>query len=104
MTLVVNKYKDEYEVDISRKSKWGNPFSHQKNIMHVKKVATREEAIERYSFYVLGKIELISSLPELYQKKLGCTCKPLSCHGDILCELVEKYMSSDTEIEFDVFW
>lgn len=104
MTLVVNKYLDEYDVDISRKSKWGNPFSHQKNLINVIKVANRDEAIEKYSYYILGKVELIISLPELYQKKLGCTCKPLDCHGDILCELIEKFMSSNTEIEFDIFW
>jgi hypothetical protein len=32
----------------------------------------------------------MNDLPELKDKILGCYCKPLSCHGDILKKYVEK--------------
>ena len=32
----------------------------------------------------------VNSLDELKDKRLGCFCKPKSCHGDILIELIEK--------------
>lgn len=33
----------------------------------------------------------------LVGKKLGCVCKPLSCHGDILVELIKKF---DLELDY----
>ena len=32
----------------------------------------------------------MNDLHELKDKVLGCWCKPLSCHGDILVELIKK--------------
>ena len=89
-TKVVNIKKQKCDVYIGRGSKWGNPYTHLKTQTLAEfKVDTREESIERYKEYVLNNKYLLSCLNELYGQKLGCYCKPLPCHGDILVELVK---------------
>jgi hypothetical protein len=34
----------------------------------------------------------LKQLRELKGKELGCWCKPNKCHGDILLELIDKYV------------
>lgn len=81
-TRVVNLRKLPYDVYIGRPSKWGNPFL-------IGKHGTRSRVIERYRSYILKQSNLMDSLTELKGKTLGCYCKPKSCHGDILIELVQ---------------
>jgi len=94
-TIVVNCEKDPYDVYIGRPSKWGNPYTMIKDKPTKAKyiVDTREEALEKYREYITkGEGQhLLNNLHELKGKKLGCWCKPLSCHGDILKELVDIY-------------
>lgn len=71
-----------YDVYIGRPSIWGNPF-------RIGVDGTREEVIEKYRRYILKNKTLLARLPELKGKRLGCYCAPLSCHGDVLVELVE---------------
>lgn len=82
--MVVNIRTDKYDVYIGRPSKWGNPFV-------IGKDGNRQEVIEKYRQYILNKPELLKDLHELKGKKLGCYCKPFSCHGDVLEELVKQY-------------
>jgi hypothetical protein len=89
MTKVVNKYKEPYDTYIGRGSKWGNPYSHMKGTLAEFEVETREEAVAKYEEYLLTKPELMAQLYELKGKTLGCFCKPLSCHGDILVKYIE---------------
>ncbi len=63
---------------------WGNPYSHLGNTLAKFKVATRAEAIAKFEEYLLNSHELLARLPELRGKILGCHCKPLNCHGDVL--------------------
>ncbi len=79
---VVHCKRARYDVYIGRPSKWGNPFS-------IGKDGTREEVINKYRNYISNSPELLNALPELRDKILGCWCKPLPCHGDVLKELVE---------------
>lgn len=98
MTRVVNRRVEDFDVYIGRGSKWGNPYSHMKNTMAKYEVGSREEAIEAYRVYITegdGRY-LLNSLKELEGKVLGCYCKPLACHGDILVELVNKKLRNDT--------
>lgn len=89
MTTVINlKDTKRYDVYIARPSMWGNPFK-------ISDGYTREECIEKYRDYVLSSPELMARLPELKGKVLGCWCKPLPCHGDILIELIDS--ASDEE-------
>jgi hypothetical protein len=90
-TKVVNKYhKVPYDVYIGRGSKWGNPFSHMDNTMAKFKVATREEAIEKYREWIMTQPQLLADLHELKDKTLCCFCKPKACHGDVLAELADR--------------
>jgi hypothetical protein len=96
-TRVVHLMREKYDIAIDRSSKWGNPFTHKDGTMAKFKVATREEAIEKYREYILNNEELMSSLDELKGKVLGCWCKPKACHGDILVELIE---NKEDEIKY----
>ena len=80
---VVNKHKEYYDVDITRESKWGNPYV-------IGKDGDREEVIKKYRVYIIHNKELMDSLIELEGKILGCTCFPLPCHGTVLIELIRK--------------
>jgi len=80
MTTVVNINDEPYDVLINRQSIWGNPYFIGK--------LSRKEVIEKYREYILNNPDLLAKLPELKGKRLGCHCKPLDCHGDVLVELI----------------
>ncbi len=86
---VVNVKTEDAEVYIGRPSKWGNPFSHIPGKGQIY-VATREKAIELYEQHLLQQPDLVAALPELRGKVLGCWCKPLACHGDVLLRLANE--------------
>lgn len=89
-TKVVNIKKDEeYDVLIMRPSKWGNPYSHIEHSNATYKVKTRTEAIVKYREWILSQPELLNALDELEGKVLGCCCKPKTCHGDVLIDLIK---------------
>jgi hypothetical protein len=94
MCSVAHCKKDKHDVYIGRPSKWGNPFTHKKDSKTLAKhvVNSREEAVEAYRKWITegeGK-HLLKDLKELNGKILGCWCSPLSCHGDVLADLVNK--------------
>jgi len=76
---VVNiRETSEYDVYIGRPSKWGNPF-------HVGRDGTRDDVIEQYEAWIRSQPTLMRQCrQELKGKTLGCYCKPMACHGDIL--------------------
>ena len=80
-TVVVNLTHEAYDVYIGRPSQWGNPYI-------VNLDGTREEVITKFRQHLLSSPELLSYLPTLVGKRLGCFCKPESCHGDVLVELL----------------
>lgn len=90
------KYKEDYDVYIGRGSEWGNPYTHIKsgNTKAEYVVETREDSIECFRGYILNKIiqdpSCIERLRRLKGKRLGCFCKPKSCHGDILKEIIDE--------------
>lgn len=85
MTKVVHCKKDKFDVYIGRPGKWGNPFV-------VGKHGNREEVIQKYREWITqgNGQHLLADLYELRGKTLGCWCHPKACHGDVLCELVDK--------------
>jgi len=80
---IVNLRFEKYDVCIGRGSKWGNKFV-------IGRDGNREEVITEYREWILKNDYLLSCLGELKDKVLGCYCKPLSCHGDVLAELVDE--------------
>lgn len=97
--MVVHCKRDQYDVYIGRPSKWGNPFSHRPGTLAEFKVKDRQEAIDRYREWILDRPELISALPELQNKVLGCWCSPKACHGDVLIELLAALPSITITVE-----
>lgn len=72
-------------VYIGRGSQFGNPF-------RIGKDGNRAEVIEKYKKYFYNKLNNIQfkqAVHRLQGKKLGCFCKPLACHGDIIVEYLE---------------
>merc|ERR1712004_38006 len=66
-----------------KKSIWANPFK-------VKDYNSNEEACRLYEEYIRKNDELMSRLGELEGKVLGCWCKPMACHGDVLIKLLNE--------------
>lgn len=88
MCTVVNKYKEEYDVYIGRGSVYGNWYSHLPETKAKFKTETREESVIKYKDQLWSQIRsgeiTIEMLKSLHGKRLGCFCKPKSCHGDTL--------------------
>lgn len=86
LPVVVNKYKEPFDIYIGRGSIWGNPFTIQEH--------GRDKCIELYRTYIINRIAseplLAQQLESLRGKRLGCFCKPQRCHGDILVELLSQ--------------
>lgn len=87
MTLctVVNLKTDSYDVYIGRGSRWGNPFI-------VRSEKGRKKAIQDYKKYIIEKINrgeiTHDHLVALKGKRLGCFCRPLPCHGEVIADIV----------------
>ena len=86
--VAVNLKTHHFDVYCGRGSIWGNPYSHRIYSKAQYIVPTRKEAIESYRKWIMGQPDLLGRLGELRGKRLGCYCKPLSCHCDILSDLV----------------
>ena len=82
-TKVVNLKNERYDTYIGRGSIWGNPF-------RIGQHGTRKEVIKKYRRYILNSPRKLAKLHWLKGKRLGCYCKPLPCHGDILVELIKE--------------
>lgn len=85
------------------RSTLGNPYTDKplKKTMAIYHVRTRDEAIARYSAYFDMKYntddDFRNIVDEIYEKYrngediyLECYCKPLSCHGDIIAEKLQR--------------
>ena len=88
---------------IGRGSILGNPYTHIKDrkTKAIYDVKDRDEAIDRYSDYFdlmygsnIAYTKAIDEIYDIYKSGndvyLGCFCKPLRCHGDIIKEKLEK--------------
>ena len=93
---VVHCKKERFDIYIGRPSKYGNPFTHKPKTKAKFKVKTREEAIEAYEASLRDYFEkypdaVYDLLKPLKGKVLGCWCKPLPCHGDVLLKLIKEW-------------
>jgi hypothetical protein len=79
--VVVNKKDSDYDISITRPSKWGNPFP-----LHEFK--SRGECLATFQRWLLDRRSLLADLHELRGKRLGCVCHPLLCHGDVYARMV----------------
>jgi hypothetical protein len=68
---------------------FGNPFA-------VNQAAgDRSECLEKFRIYFAGRLqadpEFRRRVAALKGKRLGCFCKPLSCHGDVIAEYLDSF-------------
>ena len=68
-------------VNVTRPSKWGNPFV-------LGSDGDRTGVIRKYREWIAEQPELLADLHELEGKTLGCWCAPQPCHGDVLVGLL----------------
>jgi hypothetical protein len=50
----------------------------------------REQVIAKYRDYLLGRPDLLAMLPGVRGQRLGCWCKPLPCHADVIAEFADR--------------
>lgn len=85
MCSVVNIRKEKCDIYCGRGSKYGNPYAIGEN-------GDRNEVINLYRNWLWNEIKLkritIDELKSMHGKKLGCYCKPLKCHCDVLCSAI----------------
>jgi len=108
-TKLVHCQKENYDVLIDRRTKWGNPYSlhHTLTLDEAKYLGavhreggsiTRADAIALYEWYLRNNQELLNDLESLRGLTLGCWCKPQACHGDVILKLLD-----ETEDKSDLF-
>jgi len=85
-TRVVNLRDEPYDIYIGRPSPFGNPFV-------VGEHGNREHCIKNYRTFFYNGLgdtpDYKKKVLALKGKRLGCYCKPLPCHGDIIVEYLE---------------
>ncbi|MGN9778090.1 DUF4326 domain-containing protein [Micromonospora sp. H33] len=50
---------------------------------------TRDEVLDKYRAYLLGRPELLALRPDLRGRRLGCWCAPERCHAEVIAELAD---------------
>ena len=104
MITVVNKYKEPNNIYCGRGSILGNPYYFDKSAISDSKykVATREEAIDKFREYFYAELDrgntnMLHMLEYIKQQEkehgnvnLGCYCKPKACHCDVIKEYLDK--------------
>lgn len=95
MTTVCNRNKEICDEYIGRGSLFGNPFTS----MPLGKTKaefqaySRPDSIAKYRKYFLDRIRkdvhFRKSVMALKDTILGCYCKPLDCHGDVIAEFLD---------------
>lgn len=95
ITKVRNRDAGEpFDVYIGRKTPWGNPYP----IEHNETGAKRDDVIKKFKEYFqkefLNNPENFKHLLALRGLRLGCHCKPLACHGDIIADFLNEYFDT----------
>ena len=96
---VVHHKKEPYDVLIDRTMIFGNPWTHKERTVAEFIVSSRHEAIDNYRKWLTGdgfegvlperRQRILDNLHKLKGLTLGCWCRPLPCHGEVLIELIE---------------
>lgn len=84
LNYVVHHEHEPYDYYIGKSSPFGNPY-------HIGQDGTHVEVIEKFRVYLATNELLLARVRrELRGKILGCHCKPLACHGEILAEIANE--------------
>ena len=94
-TVVVNRHYKSFTKYIGRGTKFGNDY-------RIGPDGTREDVIAKHKkdFYNdWGLQEAVWN--ELRGEIIGCSCKPLACHGDTYIEYIENRERTESETSQD---
>jgi len=97
MTKVVNRHHNiPFDFYIGRGSFVGNSWSHDPRYAKDHFLCkSREDSIKEYGTWLRQACayeeEFCINVLKLKGKTLGCSCKPLACHGDVLAEFIDSY-------------
>lgn len=110
-TTVVNLKHEAFDVYIGRaatrasdarcheESMFANPFPLTKALVAtLGDAGARRHVIEQFRQHLLNCLEenpgvWVPALRNLKGKRLGCWCKPLACHGDVLAEFAQQMVT-----------
>ncbi len=82
--FVVNMRRSEYDVYCGRPGPWGNPF-------FIGPDGGREAVIQKYEDMVRADPEKVKLIKQVLKGKiLGCYCRPLPCHADVLARIANE--------------
>jgi len=110
--VIHKKDSDKYDnvIYIGRGSALGNPYTsiQGRETLAEFVVGSRKESIECFRKYLINSIKekdekVCRSLNEIYSLALekgvciSCYCKPKSCHGDVIKEIIESKITEKTQ-------
>lgn len=98
VTTVVNIKRHKCDVYIGRGSPFGNPF-------RIGDDGDRAQVLVKYRNYFNQRLtdqSFRDKVLELKGKVLGCWCKPLACHGDVIIEYLENTNETETTSHSDI--
>jgi len=81
-TRVVHCRRQPYDVFVGRPSPWANPF-------FIGRDGSREDVVQKFRKWIIRQPALLRDVLNLRGRTLGCDCKPMACHGDVLAELAD---------------
>jgi len=91
-TIVNMRDTNAYDYRIDRKTEFGNPYK-------IGLDGTRQDCIDQYRRMFLYRVrfnpQFRRKILAMKGKRLGCWCKPLPCHGDVIVEFLEKISRRD---------
>ena len=94
-TIVVNRHRESYDVHIGRGTKFGNDY-------RIGQDGTRADVIAKHKKDFYNNPELQEAVwVKLRGKRIGCSCKPLACHGDTYVDYIENRERQENETKKD---
>jgi hypothetical protein len=85
-TEVVNIKNQKCDIYCGRPSFFGNPFQ-------IGRDGTRDQVIEKYREWFIKRLTnhvFRDRVSTLKGKRLGCWCKPFTCHCDVIAEYLNE--------------
>lgn len=91
-TVVVNRHYKTFTKYIGRGTKFGNKYE-------IGPDGTREDVIAKHKKDFYDDWELQEAVwNELRGETIGCSCKPLACHGDTYVEYIQNREAKNESI------
>lgn len=90
--VLVNRHKGEFDEYIGRGTKWGNPYERDPGKGWSKLVVIEMYREHLYDCLLDGTLT-INDFLELSGKRIGCSCAPAPCHGDVIIEIFNEIVA-----------